>query len=65
LLQLSLTETDYYIIGKKIASMKKKIFLILEGGYNIFKIGNLVYCLISGIKKTSELEAENDREKVD
>jgi acetoin utilization deacetylase AcuC-like enzyme len=65
LLQLSLTETDYFIIGKKIASMKKKIFLILEGGYNIFKIGNLVYCFISGLQNISETEADNDRKKVD
>lgn len=49
LLNLSLDETDYYIIGKKIASLGKKIFLILEGGYNIFKIGNLCYCFCCGI----------------
>ncbi|HOK56541.1 MAG TPA: histone deacetylase family protein [bacterium] len=65
LLQLSLTETDYYIIGKKIASLGKKIFLILEGGYNIFKIGNLVYCFVSGFEKVLKMEASNDRKKID
>jgi len=49
LLNLSLDETDYYLIGKKIGSLGKKIFLILEGGYNIFKIGNLCYCFVNGI----------------
>ncbi|MCM8818587.1 MAG: histone deacetylase [Candidatus Omnitrophica bacterium] len=49
LLDLSLKENDYYLMGKKIGSLCEKIFLILEGGYNIFKIGNLCYCLISGI----------------
>jgi len=49
LLNLSLDETDYYLTGKKIGSLGKKIFLILEGGYNIFKIGNLCYCFVNGI----------------
>lgn len=49
LLELSLDETDYYLMGKKIGELKRKIFLILEGGYNTLKIGNLCYCLITGI----------------
>ncbi|MCS7180430.1 MAG: histone deacetylase [bacterium] len=54
LLELSLTETDYYVLGKKISSLFKKTFLILEGGYNISKIGNLFYCFISGLLYSSE-----------
>jgi len=49
LLNLPLDETDYYLMGKKIGSLGKKIFLILEGGYNILKIGNLCYCFVNGI----------------
>jgi acetoin utilization deacetylase AcuC-like enzyme len=49
LLNLSLDETDYYLMGKKIGSLGKRTFLILEGGYNILKIGNLCYCLVDGI----------------
>ncbi|MGB9678328.1 MAG: hypothetical protein ACPLZ9_06895, partial [Candidatus Ratteibacteria bacterium] len=49
LLNLSLDEKDYYEIGEKIASLKKKFFLVLEGGYNVLKIGNLCYQFICGI----------------
>lgn len=65
LLQLSLTETDYYIIGKKIFNLEKKMFLVLEGGYNISKIGNLLYCFISGFKDSAKKEKDNDRKKID
>ncbi|MCM8771896.1 MAG: histone deacetylase [Candidatus Omnitrophica bacterium] len=54
LLNLSLDETDYYIIGKKLGSLKKNLFFVLEGGYNISKIGNLCFCLISGVENSLE-----------
>ncbi|MCM8809061.1 MAG: histone deacetylase [Candidatus Omnitrophica bacterium] len=63
LLQLSLTETDYYLIGKKINNLGKKTFLVLEGGYNIYKIGNLLYCFISGFNNLIKKGEGNDREK--
>jgi len=59
LLNLSLEEQDYYLIGKKIGGLNKKIFLVLEGGYNISKIGNLCYCFVDGI--LNGLNKKNDR----
>ncbi len=60
LLNLSLEETDYYLIGKKIGSLSSKIFIVLEGGYNISKIGSLCYCFIKGIVNGFKKQ-ENER----
>lgn len=60
LLNLSLNETDYYLIGKKIGFLNRKIFLVLEGGYNILKIGNLCWCLIQGIINVLKKDGKNN-----
>lgn len=49
LLNLNLNETSFYLIGKKISELTSKIFVVLEGGYNIEKLGNLCYCFVSGL----------------
>lgn len=51
LLNLPLEDTHYYTIGKELAGITRKIFVVLEGGYNIKTIGNTCYCFIKGLMK--------------
>ncbi len=51
LLNLPLEDTHYYGIGKELGGTKRKIFSVMEGGYNIKTIGNTCYCFISGLAK--------------
>jgi len=51
LLSLNLDETDYYEMGKEIGTLGIKIFILLEGGYNLDVVGSSFYCFISGIEK--------------
>lgn len=51
LLNLQLEDTHYYKIGKELSGISNKVFVLLEGGYNIKTIGNTCYCFISGLTK--------------
>lgn len=51
LLDLPVDDAHYYIMGKEISGLAKKIFVVLEGGYNVSTIGNAFYCLIKGLSK--------------
>jgi acetoin utilization deacetylase AcuC-like enzyme len=50
-LNLFLEDTHYYRIGKELAGAAGRIFVLLEGGYNIKTIGNTCYCFINGLTR--------------
>lgn len=51
LASLGLTEKSFYIIGKKIAALKKPTFFLLEGGYNGDKNGKDIDQFLRGYEK--------------
>ncbi|MEM3666027.1 MAG: histone deacetylase [Candidatus Bathyarchaeia archaeon] len=50
LASLGLTENDYTEIGKRIASLNKPTFFVLEGGYSGKNIGKDIDALLKGFK---------------
>ncbi|HOL22816.1 MAG TPA: histone deacetylase [bacterium] len=48
LLNLPLDDTHYYQMAKHISTITEKIFIVLEGGYNVNTVGNTCYCFING-----------------
>ena len=51
LASLGLTERSFYIIGKRVASLKKPTFFLLEGGYNGDKNGKDIDQFLRGYEK--------------
>jgi len=51
-----LTEKGFREIGKRIASLNKPTFLILEGGYSGENIGKDMDELLKGFKRTLQLD---------
>jgi acetoin utilization deacetylase AcuC-like enzyme len=51
LLNLNLLDAHYYQMGKEIAGLCEKTFVLLEGGYNIESIGNTCYSFINGLTR--------------
>lgn len=49
LLQLELSDSDYYFIGKELSKFSSNLFVLLEGGYNVKVIGNSFYCFLNGV----------------
>lgn len=50
LASLGLTENCYKEIGKRIASLKKPTFFVLEGGYSGEKVGKAIHQLLQGFE---------------
>ncbi len=50
LLDLNLEDVHFYRMGRAVSKMDvKKVFLLLEGGYNIETLGNTCFCFLSGL----------------
>jgi len=63
LLEMPLSESEYYFMGKEIGKLGINFFIILEGGYNTQTIGKTCYCFISGLMKKGGKENEEDNGK--
>ncbi len=60
LLELPLTDSDYYVIGKEMGKLKINFFVLLEGGYNILTIGNSCYCFLKGVENGRDKESKGE-----
>lgn len=49
LLQLKVTESSFYNIGKLLAKPSKNAFAVLEGGYNLLELPKSAYNFVAGI----------------
>ncbi len=49
LLNLMLEDTHFYRMGRAVSRITGKIFVLLEGGYNVKTLGNTCFCFLNGL----------------
>jgi len=44
-----LEDTHFYRMGRAVSRITGKIFVLLEGGYNVKTLGNTCFCFLNGL----------------